>query len=63
MSPKIVVEWIESIQGEISVTQACAWQLLLLPRYMLLFLWLLLHQLILWLYSFLFSITWSGLKL
>ncbi|MNP25395.1 hypothetical protein D3C76_1182010 [compost metagenome] len=25
MSPKLIVEWIESIRGEISVTQACAW--------------------------------------
>ncbi|MNI46067.1 hypothetical protein D3C73_1005130 [compost metagenome] len=25
VSPKIIVEWIESIRGEISVTQACAW--------------------------------------
>lgn len=30
MSPKIVVEWIESIRGEVSVTQACEW--LGLPR-------------------------------
>lgn len=25
MSPKIVVKWMESIQGDVSVTQACAW--------------------------------------
>lgn len=30
MSPKIIVEWIESIRGEVSVTQACEW--LGLPR-------------------------------
>ncbi|MCM3781412.1 IS3 family transposase [Neobacillus mesonae] len=25
LSPKIVVEWVESIRGDVSVTQACAW--------------------------------------